>query len=236
MITTLITGASKGIGMETAMRLLIKGCSVCAVSRSREGLNNLVEFAEKHNKSNDLLIYTADVSNELEVAGLVRTFQKRWNHLNILINNAGLLINKPFEQIKYEDFESVYRVNVYAPLMLSQRFNKELKAATWGHIVNISSVGGVGGSSKFPGLSVYSSSKGALNILSECLSEELKETNISVNSLALGAVQTKMLEEAFPGYKAPISADMMGEYIADFALQQGKLINGQIFSVKSSNP
>ena len=97
-------------------------------------------------------------------------------------------------------------------------------------------MGGFQGSSKFPGLSLYSASKGAVAVLTEAMAEEFKDEGISVNCLALGAVQTEMLEEAFPGYKAPLSADEMGKYIAGFALTGNRYFNGKILPVSVSTP
>jgi NAD(P)-dependent dehydrogenase (short-subunit alcohol dehydrogenase family) len=97
-------------------------------------------------------------------------------------------------------------------------------------------MGGVQGSMKFAGLSAYSSSKGAVITLTELLAEEYKETGPSFNVLALGAVQTEMLEEAFPGYKASVSADQMANYIFDFSVNGNKLYNGKLMQVSSSTP
>jgi NAD(P)-dependent dehydrogenase (short-subunit alcohol dehydrogenase family) len=97
-------------------------------------------------------------------------------------------------------------------------------------------MGGVQGSSKFPGLSAYSSSKGATVILTELLAEEFKKTGPAFNSLALGAVQTEMLEEAFPGYQAPLNAAQMAEYIVDFALNGHQFYNGKVLPISSSTP
>jgi NAD(P)-dependent dehydrogenase (short-subunit alcohol dehydrogenase family) len=85
-------------------------------------------------------------------------------------------------------------------------------------------------------LSAYSSSKGAVITLTELLAEEYKETGPSFNVLALGAVQTEMLEEAFPGYKASVSADQMANYIFDFSVNGNKLYNGKLMQVSSSTP
>jgi NAD(P)-dependent dehydrogenase (short-subunit alcohol dehydrogenase family) len=97
-------------------------------------------------------------------------------------------------------------------------------------------MGGVQGSLKFPGLSAYSSSKGAVITLMELLAEECKELGISFNTLALGAVQTEMLAEAFPDYKAPTTAFEMAEYIANFALTGNQFYNGKVLQVSSSTP
>ena len=157
-----------------------------------------------------------------------------FKEVDILINNAGLLINKPFVELDEKDFDAMFNINVRSVFRLSRLllplFNRNA------HILNISSMGGVQGSAKFPGLSLYSSSKGALAILTECLAEELKDLDIKVNCLALGAVRTEMLEKAFPGYEAPLSAGEMGSYIADFALHGHKYFNGKILPVSVSTP
>jgi NAD(P)-dependent dehydrogenase (short-subunit alcohol dehydrogenase family) len=104
------------------------------------------------------------------------------------------------------------------------------------HIVNISSMGGFQGSSKYKGLSYYSASKSALACLTECLANEFSEYGISVNCLALGSVKTEMLDKAFPGYKAPVDAKEMAEFISDFALTGHKFFNGKILPVAVTNP
>jgi NAD(P)-dependent dehydrogenase (short-subunit alcohol dehydrogenase family) len=104
------------------------------------------------------------------------------------------------------------------------------------HIVNIASMGGFQGSSKYKGLSYYSASKAALACLTECLATEFQESKIKVNCLALGAVQTEMFEAAFPGNKAPVKAHEMAEFIADFALKGHKFFNGKILPVATNNP
>ncbi len=153
---------------------------------------------------------------------------------DILINNAGLLVNKPFTEITRSDFKKSYDVNVLGPAALIQEVLPFMKKTS--HVVNISSMGGVQGSVKFPGLSAYSSSKSAILSLTELLAEEYKETGPSFNALALGSVQTEMLEQAFPGLKAPLSAEEMAEYIVNFALTANKFYNGKILQVSSTTP
>ena len=97
-------------------------------------------------------------------------------------------------------------------------------------------MGGVNFTSKFPGLSLYSSSKAAISILTECLAEELMDLNIRVNAFALGAVQTEMLEKAFPGYESGISSQEMAKFIVNFINSSKNLINGQVIRVAKSNP
>jgi NAD(P)-dependent dehydrogenase (short-subunit alcohol dehydrogenase family) len=154
--------------------------------------------------------------------------------IDILINNAGLLLNKPFGSISASEFDGIFNVNVRAPFMLTQALLPLLKEGS--HVLNIGSMGGVQGSVKFPGLSVYSASKGALSVLTECLAAELEERKIAVNCLAFGSVQTEMLAKAFPGYEALTTATAMGEFVADFAMKGHKLFNGKVLPVSLSTP
>ena len=151
-----------------------------------------------------------------------------------MINNAGFLVNKDFEKTTIEDFKKIYSVNVFSVAMLIKYTIQYMCINS--SIVNISSIGGIQGSVKFPGLSAYSSSKGALNILTEMLAEEFKDKNIHFNTLALGSVQTKMLEKAFPGFNALTSAKKMANYIFEFSTDGYKLFNGKIIPVSSSTP
>ena len=144
------------------------------------------------------------------------------------------LLNKPFLKTTIEDFEDIYKVNVFAVAELTRRVLPKMPKG--GHVVTISSMGGVQGSLKFPGLSAYSSSKAAVITLTELWAEEFKEKGWSFNALAIGAVQTEMLAEAFPGYQAPLSANEMASYVKDFALTGHQFYNGKVLQVSSSTP
>ncbi len=223
MKTIIVTGAGKGIGKEVALKLS-ESHLVYAISRDISNLNpsetlKPIRF--------DLSVDTHELIEVLAGEGMEK--------IDILINNAGALINKPFDQIEREELTSIYKVNFFAPFSLTQSALPYLKRSGHAHVVNIGSVGGVNGTSKFPGLSAYSSSKAALSCLSECLSEEYRGS-ISFNCLALGAVQTEMLEQAFPGYQAPISAEGMADYIVEFSLNGHKYMNGKTIMVSLSNP
>ncbi|MCC6690781.1 MAG: SDR family oxidoreductase, partial [Bacteroidia bacterium] len=206
-----------------------------AVSRNTLALQKLKDECAK--AGNTIGIISIDLANENLSEKLVPAIQDQFSYVDVLINNAGTLVNKPFEQISDRDLEQIYNVNVLSLFKLTRDLIPLLtQSKLRAHVVNISSMGGILGSVKFPGLTAYSSSKGAVAILTECLAEEFKQSNLSFNCLALGAAQTEMLEEAFPGYKAPLTALQMAAYIADFALNGHKYFNGKVLPVSLSTP
>ena len=222
----IITGTSRGIGFELVHLFANQGYNVLALSRNAQPVNNL--------HFDHITSMAFDLNKKEDYKKVVDFIKTEWKHVDILINNAGKLVNKPFEKITTSDFLEVYKVNVFAVAELTKQLIPFLQKGS--HVVNISSIGGVLGSMKFPGLAAYSSSKGALLTLTEVLAEEYKEQQISFNAIALGAVQTEMLEEAFPGYKAPVTAKEMADYIYNFALTGNKFYNGKVLQVSSTTP
>ena len=218
----IVTGASRGIGRALVDRFLDLGHEVWALSRNTDELNNI----------KGIHTVSIDLSEEQQIVDWVLSCGV--DYFDAVINNSGMLINKPFAETTYADFEAVYRVNVFGAAQLIRHLLPLL--TTDSHILNISSMGGVNGTAKFPGLAAYSSSKGALGILTELLAEEFKDNGPRCNALALGAVQTEMLAEAFPGYKAPVSALQMAIYIADFSLNGHHLYNGKVLPISQSTP
>lgn len=226
MKNIIITGTSRGIGFELVKLFSAAGHRVLALSR------NTVPVLELN--LNNCESISCDLTVALDIEKAQDFIHNQWGHVDVVIHNAGLLVNAPFSEINLLDFKRVYDVNVFGIAALTQMVLPFMKKN--GHIITISSMGGVQGSVKFPGLSAYSSSKGAVLTLMEVLAEEYKETGPSFNALALGAVQTEMLAEAFPGYEAPLSATEMASYIYDFALKGQKLFNGKILQVSNSTP
>ena len=222
----IITGTSRGIGFELAQLFANKGHKVLAISRNTKPLSTI--------KNKNITILSADVANKEDLNSVTDFIKNNWKKVDILINNAGKLINKPFTALTTEDFLEVYKVNVFGVAELTKNMIPFLQKGS--HVVTISSMGGIQGSMKFSGLAAYSSAKGAVITLSELLAEEYKEQQIAFNVLAIGAVQTEMLEEAFPDYKAPLSAIEMAEYMYDFALKGNKFYNGKVLQVSSTTP
>jgi len=221
----IITGTSRGIGYELALQFAAAGHHVLAVSRKiPHGLMG----------NSNISCLSVDLSSEEDLQKVARFIETTWKKVDVIIHNAGSLLNKPFGEISPEEFENVYKVNVFGMANLTRICLPYLQRGS--HVVTISSMGGIQGSLKFPGLSAYSSSKGAVITLSELLAEEYKERGISFNVLALGAVQTEMLEEAFPGYEAPIKPKEMADYIFNFALTGNKYYNGKVLQVSSTTP
>jgi len=221
----IITGTSRGIGYELALQFANEGHRVLAISRKT--VKELIEHP-------NITCLVVDLSEESGLNLVTEFISQTWKNVDVLIHNAGCLVLKPFLQLTQADFEMVYKVNVFGVANLTRICLPFLKKGS--HVVSISSMGGVQGSSKFAGLAAYSSSKGAVITLSELLAEEYKEEGISFNVLALGAVQTEMLHEAFPGYQAPLSAKEMADYIYDFSLNGNKYYNGKVLQVSSSTP
>lgn len=225
MKNIIITGTSRGIGFELALQYANAGHQVLAISRKTPQ-----ELIDNPN----ITCLSIDISVEEEMQEIDNFISSTWKKVDILINNAGSLINKPFSQLSQKDFESVYKVNVFGVANLTRTCLPYMPKGS--HVVSVSSMGGIQGSMKFPGLAAYSSSKGAIITLSELLAEEYKEQGIAFNVLALGAVNTEMLQEAFPGYEAPVSPREMADYIFNFALTGNKFYNGKVLQVSSSTP
>lgn len=222
----IITGTSRGIGFEMVQLFAKAGHQVLALSRNEKPIQNL--------KLNNVTAFSFDLNDEDAYKKVEDFIDSDWEHVDVLINNAGALLNKPFSEISMNDFEEIYKTNVFGVAELTRKVIPFMKKES--HVVTISSMGGVQGSMKFPGLAAYSSSKAAVITLTELLAEEYKESGPSFNVLALGAVQTEMLEEAFPGYIAPTTALEMAEYIFNFSLTGNKYYNGKMLQVSNSTP
>ncbi len=226
MANIVITGTSRGIGYELVRHFSGSGHRILALSRNTGPVQSL-ELADVESRP-------FDITDPQACSEVARWVKENWGGVDALIHNAGQLVNKPFPETGPDDFEAVYRVNVFGVAELTRALLPLIDPK--GHVLVISSMGGIQGSAKFPGLAAYSSSKGAVITLTELLAEEYKDTGPAFNALALGAVQTEMLEAAFPGYKAPVSASAMAGYIGRFALTGQAFYNGKVLQVSNTTP
>ena len=233
----LITGASRGIGAALAQSFSESGHQVLMVARNKEKLQIV---ADKCNQRAGEMVAHPIPFDLTEICDLEREFfsliTNLTNNIDAIVNGAGQLIRKPFEKITIDEARGVFETNLFAPAQLIRILRPLLDQSTLRHIVNITSMAGFQGSSKFSGLSYYSASKAALGSLTECLAEEYMEFGIKVNALAIGAVQTEMLSEAFPGYEAELNADEMAEYLKWFTLEGHRFFNGKILPVSVTTP
>lgn len=227
-----ITGASSGIGREVALCLAEKPqYRIYAIARGEKALRTIAEGCQNRN----IIPVPLDIAGDRsQLSELKKRLSAEAGRVDILINNAGYLVNKPFEEHTVEEIASVVAVNfTSAAAMIAELLPLMGRGS---HVVSIGSMGGFQGSLKFSGLSWYSASKGALAILTECLAAEYADRGISFNCLCPGAVQTEMFSKAFPGYSAPVSPAEMAAYIADFAVSGNKFFNGKILPVALSVP
>ncbi len=234
----MITGASRGVGLELVKYFAgLSNTKVFALTGHEAILNEAMKDWSSQNSSRVIpmpftskkfLASSQDLINNMKVHHV--------DNLDILINNAGLLLHKPFSDLNPEEILEMLQVNTILPATLIQNLLPLMGNVRDTHIVNIGSMGGYQGSVKFPGLSFYSASKAALACLTECLQEEFKESRITFNCLALGSVQTEMLLKAFPGYQAKAGAAEMASFIGNFALTAYPYIKGKIIPVSATTP
>ena len=223
MKTIVVTGTSSGIGHQICIQAAKMNFHVISVSRNIEPLKDIGGIES----------FAIDITNKDSVDEFITNLKSKKIKIDILINNAGYLVSELFGDTTYDSFKKTFDVNVFGLAEITRSLIPIINSD--GHVINISSIGGVNGSKKFPGLSAYSSSKAAVIALTEVLAEEHQD-GPSFNVLALGAVQTKMLKEAFPDYNADTKPEEMAKYILDFAINGNKLFNGKLISVSNSNP
>lgn len=226
--TFLIIGASRGIGKALVLKLAEDSNNkVIALSRNEKALST---FCTAEN----IDFYGFDLASPTLKSDL-DSILNSYKQIDYVVNNAGKLVNKPFMDLTDEDIRSCYDVNIISVMKATQCILPKMQE-NGGHILNISTMGGFQGSAKFAGLSAYSTSKAAVASFTELLAEEFKDTGVKSNCLCLGAVQTEMLAEAFPGYEAPVKPEEMAAFIADFLQQAHLFMNGKIIPVSLSTP
>jgi NAD(P)-dependent dehydrogenase (short-subunit alcohol dehydrogenase family) len=226
----IINGGSHGIGKELTLYLSKdQGNEIIVTGRDTKALEMVASA------SPNIHPFTADLSDQKTLSfKYLEAVRSHFQHIDILINMAGALIAKDFLETSESEARMMMETNFLGPASVIRTLQPLMQKGS--HIVNISSMGGYQGSVKFRGLAYYSASKSAIACLSECLAEEFRELGISVNCVALGAVQTEMLSKAFPGYQAPVNAEDIAPFLAYIALNGHKYMNGKIIPLAMSNP
>jgi 3-oxoacyl-[acyl-carrier protein] reductase len=226
----IVNGGSRGIGKEVALYLSQDtNNQIIVTGRDADSLKSV------SSSSSNIHAVTTDLSNQAELAGTYKDkILLHFDRVDVLLNMAGTLVSKEFMKIEDHEARLIMETNFFGPATVIRVLKPYMPPGS--HILNISSMGGFQGSVKFMGLSYYSASKAAISCLSECLAEEFRGSGISVNCIALGAVQTEMFAEAFPGYKAPVDAVEIAPFISYFALNGNRFMNGKIIPLALNNP
>jgi short-subunit dehydrogenase len=226
--TAIITGAGGGIGYELCRKFAANGWKTIGISGRANSLNSIkgVHFVN------------CDIREWVNMDGLISQcdLKNDDSDFRILINNAGFLLKTSFESFREEEIMEMIKVNYVAPMKITQEFLPWLRQSSKAHIIYVGSMGGFQGSTRYEGLSVYSSTKSALGSLSESLAEEYRHTKMHFNTLALGAVDTEMLKKSMPNYAAQVKVEQMCEWIYEFSYRSYGLINGKVIPVAGSNP
>jgi len=228
-----ITGTSRGIGEQLVKQFTADpACErIYCLSRHHNNLKGNSLLANKCIFVHLDLLEPASINQQIDNSVLANERQ-----LNFLINNAGLLRNQSVDDQTIKEAMNMFAVNYFSPIELINRLAGQMCQKGPRHIVNIGSMAGVQGSLKFPGLVHYGASKSAISTATEILAEELKEQQISVNCLALGAVKTDMFARAFPEGEAHTDTKTIAEHIYSFVIQGWRVANGKIFPISLSTP
>lgn len=193
----LITGGGRGIGAATAQALARKGAHVVIASRSAAELDATVLQLRAAGLAASARVL--DVADEAAVDAVFSDIAATLGRLDILVNNAAILLSAPFASMTMADWDRLMAVNLRgAVLCARQAFRLMMVQAHGGSLVNVSSLGGIANTAKFPGYAAYTVSKFALSGLTEALAAEGKAHGIRVNAVAPGAVDTAMLRQAAP--------------------------------------
>jgi NAD(P)-dependent dehydrogenase (short-subunit alcohol dehydrogenase family) len=228
----IITGAGRGIGRATALRFARKGARVVLFSRTPAPLEDVA--AEITGEGYPVLSFAGDVAREEDVQALFQQVMQTYQRVDILINCAGTVSVRPFVDMDVATWDRVLEVNLRGTFLCCREAFRIMAAQRSGVIVNLSSLSGVKGVEKFPGLSAYNVSKAGVASLTEILAVEGKPYNIRVCAVSPGAVDTEMLRQAAPHLKAGMTPDDLAEILLFLADDSGRMLNGTILEIFSN--
>jgi NAD(P)-dependent dehydrogenase (short-subunit alcohol dehydrogenase family) len=224
----IITGAGQGVGRATATLFAREGARVVLFSRTPAHLDAaLAEIAQSGAaQEGRALAIAGDVAREEDVQALFRRVEESYGRVDILINCAGMTVRRPFVEMDVATWDRVLAVNLRGTFLCCLEAFRIMARQQQGVIINLSSLSGVKGVEKFPGLSAYNVSKSGVAGLTEILAVEGKPYNIRVCAVSPGAVDTEMLREAAPQLKAGMSAAELAEILLFLADDSGRMFNG----------
>ena len=227
----IITGAGRGVGRATALRFAREGARVVLFRRTHAPLDDIA--AEIAREGYPFLSVVGDVSREEDVQALFQQAMQAFRRVDILVNCAGVVAVRPFAEMDASTWDHVLGVNLRGTFLCCHEAFRIMAAQRSGVIVNLSSLSGVRGVEKFPGLSAYNVSKAGVASLTEILAVEGRPYNIRVCAVSPGAVDTEMLKQAAPHLKAGMTPDDLAEILLFMVDESGRMLSGtnlEIFS------
>ncbi|WP_161982014.1 SDR family NAD(P)-dependent oxidoreductase [Dictyobacter alpinus] len=220
----IVTGAGRGVGRSTARLLAQAGVRVVLFSRTRTQLDEAV--AEITRNGGQALSVVGDVSQEEDVQRLFQHTQETYGRIDILINCAAIVAVKPFAEMDTATWDQVININLRGTFLCCRAAFRQMMEQKQGVIINISSLSGVKGVEKFPGMSAYNVSKSGVASLTEILAVEGKAHNIRVCAVSPGAIDTEMLKQAAPHLKAGMTPDELADILFYLANDSGRMFSG----------
>ncbi|GAC1390481.1 MAG: 3-oxoacyl-[acyl-carrier-protein] reductase [Ktedonobacteraceae bacterium] len=220
----IITGAGRGVGRSTALSFAREGAKVVLFSRTQAQLDEAV--SEIMRQGGEAIAVTGDVAHEEDVQALFKQTLQAYGRVDILVNCAGIVAVKPFVAMDTATWDQVIGINLRGTFLCCREAFRVMIEQKQGVILNISSLSGVKGVEKFPGLSAYNVSKAGVAGLTEILAVEGKPHNIRVSAVSPGAVATEMLRQAAPHLKAGMTPDDMAEILLFLADDSGRMFSG----------
>jgi NAD(P)-dependent dehydrogenase (short-subunit alcohol dehydrogenase family) len=225
--TALITGAGRGIGRTTAIMFAEQGADLILIARTALQLDETAALCKTINSAVRVLSVPTDLADLRQIDRLFAMIDERGMTVDILINNAAVFASGRSSEFPIDRFQHLLDINLLAPYYLCQKAMPMMDKKRWGTIVNVSSLSGCFGVTKFPGFGAYNISKYGLWGLTEILALENKERNIRVNQISLSGVDTQMFKQAAPpGIKADLTLEQVAGEILYLASDESAPMTG----------